>query len=176
MRPYRLLHFSVFLLIAGCGDSARETDPGAAADRATTPADHGHTAARQDGHDLEQGEPVPFLSIMRQLSADLTGFTHALWIEDFRRMNQHSAAIAHHAPIDPADIRRFQEILGEEWAAFEEADHAVHEASEELHHAVTERDLEAILTRLDALQRGCVSCHTAYRERVLSEGSTDPRR
>lgn len=118
---------------------------------------------------------MPFLAIMRQLSVDMAAFTHALWLEDYNQMSERSAAIAHHAPIDPADIQRIQTTVGDEWETFEEADEAVHVASAELNQAVQTRDLDSILSRLDDLQRGCVSCHTDFRDRLLTEGSTVPR-
>lgn len=176
MKNHRLSLVPLFLFVAaGCGDPVPQADSEVATGSAATsteasPTDH--SAADHDhGHGEAQGEPMPMLAIMRQLSVDLAAFTHALWLEDFEQMSERSAAIANHPPIDPADVQRMQSILGAEWEGFEEADHEVHEASEELHHAVETRDLETILTRLDALQRGCVACHTKYRGPLLSEGS-----
>lgn len=185
MRYHRLLFVPLLLFLTGCGDAASEADPGSDAGFAAVPADHDHTAAapanghdhgHEDGHEHGNADPMPMLAIMRQLSVDLTTFMHALLLEDFAQMSESSAAIAHHAPTAPEDVRRIQAILGDEWQGFEEADHVVHEAAEELHHAVETRDFDAILARLDALQRGCVACHTAYRDRLLSEGSAVSRR
>lgn len=119
---------------------------------------------------------MPFLAIMQRLSSNMAQFSHALWLEDYDLMSENAAAIASHPPTDPADTERFRQILGDEYQDFQEADHVVHEASEELHHAVEERDLDMILDRLHDVQRGCVSCHSGFRDRLLSEGSTMPRR
>ena len=178
MRTTRLLFIPVVLLLAAC-DSGSEADPGPE----STAATHGHDTASADAyvhdhsHDAAHGggDPMPFLAIMRQLSAEMAAFTHALWLEDFDRMNESARAITHHAPIDPADVQRIQRTLGDDWEGFEEADHVVHEAAAELHHSIRTRDFDVILTRLDALQRGCVACHTGYRDRLLSEGSAVSR-
>jgi hypothetical protein len=122
----RLLFVPVFMIMAGCGGSAPAADPGSPADPAAASAEHEPGAAQADGHGHGQGEPMPMLAIMRQLSVNMAAFTHALWLEDFPRMSESSAAIAHHAPIDRADVRRMQAILGDEWQGFEEADDEVH--------------------------------------------------
>lgn len=172
MRLQRLLIVPVLLvMINGCGDPAPDRETLSRTDP-VTPADPATPAAVESDHDHADGEPMAFLAIMRQLSVDLNAFTHALWLEDYAQMSERARAIAHHPPTDPADRERFQQILGDEWAGFQEADHVVHEASEELHEAVEEGDLGAILDRLNDLQRGCVSCHTDFRDRLLSEGST----
>lgn len=178
MRLYQLLFIPLFLLISACGDPA----PDPAAEPMAEPEAHDHItdAGQQDDHHHHgrdsDAEPMAFLAIMQRLSADMAGLTHALWIEDYVLMGERAASIAAHPPTDPADTERIREILGDEYAAFEEADHVVHEAAEDLHRAVESRDLDAILLRLDELQRGCVACHSGFRDRLLTEGSTIPRR
>lgn len=168
MRPAIPLIIPFILLFSGCGTPAPEVDPGAVSG--------GETHAHAEGHHHGSGDPMPMIAIMRQLSVDLANLTHALWLEDFDAMRESSAAIAHHPPIAADDVARMQGILGAEWAGFEEADHAVHEGAEELHKAVESGDLDAVLDRLASLQRGCVACHTSWRDRLLSEGSTVKRR
>ena len=187
MRIQRLLFVPVVLLMIGCGDPAPDADPISPPDTGATSEHQDHDAhAQQDAHDHAHehahdhdhgdSEPMPFQTIMRQLSSDMAVLTHALWIEDFPLMSEHAAAIAAHPPTDPADTQRIQEILGDEYEAFEEADHVVHEASDNLRRAVLDRDIDAILIHLDEVQRGCVACHSGFRDRLLTEGSTVPRR
>lgn len=164
------------LLFIGCGDTAPETERATTGDHdlaATTDhdQDHGH----DHGHDHADGEPMSFLVIMQRLGADMTALTHGLWIEDYASMSERAASIASHPPIVAADTERIREILGHEYEAFNQADHDVHVASEALHRAVEARDLDAILGRLADVQRGCVACHSGYRDRLLTEGSTIPR-
>ena len=173
MRLLICMFLAVFLMTAGCGETAPEADPAAVPDTAAATSDHdGHADADHDAHDHGAGDPLPFIAIMQGLSADLAAFSHALWLEDYALMSERSASIASHPPTDPADTERFQQILGDEYEDFYDADHVVHEAAEELHLAVESRDLDAILTRLADVQRGCVACHSAFRDRLLSEGST----
>lgn len=128
---------------------------------------HVHAAEGSAAHD-----ELPLRAIMQQLAVDLAGFTHALLLEDFETMTARSGAIAEHAHIAPDDVRRIEAELGDEMAMFEAADEAVHLTAERLHQAAEARDFNAILTRLDEIHRGCVACHTQFRERLRTDLAT----
>ena len=48
--------------------------------------------------------------------------------------------------------------------AFEAADAAVHEASVRMRDAAEAADMDTFLEQLATVQRGCVGCHSGFRE------------
>lgn len=103
---------------------------------------------------------------MMRLAAEMAGFTHALWREDFEAMTQHATGISAHPNISAEELERIESILGTETEAFEVADEEVHQASVRLHEAAAARDMDAVLEHLTAVQGGCVGCHNRFRERL----------
>jgi cytochrome c556 len=107
---------------------------------------------------------------MQQLATAMAGLGQALWVEDYQAMAGHAERIAGHSHIAPAELLRISTTLGADSAGFTEADEAVHEASVRLRDAVIARDRDAILDRLADVQRGCVACHSRFRERLKTTG------
>ena len=146
------------------GDPARDAASGSAAvgpEKPEHPRDHTDANA----------ESLPLLPIMLRMQADMAGLMHALWVESYADMSTHARAIAAHAQISAEELDRIQSELGSEMAAFEAADEAVHEASLRMQDSAEAEDLEAFLEHLATVQRGCVGCHTSFRERLR----TSPR-
>jgi hypothetical protein len=152
------------LLVGAACDGRSANDTGAAVEAEHPPADH--AAGHAEAH--ATGDALPLRPIMQQLAADLSAFSYALWVEDYDQMTARSAAMADHPHIAPEEIQRIQAELGAEMADFEEADESVHRASVALHKAADARRLDDVLLRLDEVQRGCVSCHTRFRDRLRS--------
>ena len=123
------------------------------------PAGHAHGGV---------GEPRDLLPIMAQLGVDMTLLTHGLMTQDTALIARAADAIAHHPPVSQSDIERIQGALADEWPEFERLDEDVHEASRRLHEAVAGPavDLQDVLSHLHEVQRGCVGCHTVFRERL----------
>ena len=155
------------------GDTAvaAQPDPGTshdahapAGDVADDSAAHAHAGT---------SEPRDLLPIMQKLGSDMAALTHGIMTEDTALVARSAEAIAHHAPIAPSDIDRIHAELGDAMAEFERLDEEVHEASVRLHEAVEGGavDMEAVLSRLNEVQRGCVACHTLFRDRLR----TNPR-
>ena len=147
------------------GDSASPaTTPDAQRDPARRgPADSGDAHA---AHGRADGAGERLLPIMQRLGSNMTALTHALMVEDHATVRQHAAAIAGHAPISAAEIERIHGELGADAAEFERLDVAVHGAAERLHHASEGNDPAAVAAALAEVQRGCVECHTKFRERL----------
>jgi len=159
------LHGCLLLLAltacAGAGDTSDDTAAPAKTDQdavATTDDAHAHAAS--------DGEGLPLLPIMQQLGTDMMVLTQALMTDDHATVATRAGAIAEHAPISQADVARIQSALGEEMHAFEELDIAVHNSSLLLHQAADAHDINAVLTHLSEVQRGCVACHQQFRERL----------
>lgn len=162
-----LLSASLFLLAPACGDTP-PADSGAEDDAVLDATGEAVNTSSIDTSVQEAGgqEELPLVVIMRQLSSDLTAFSNALWLEDYEEMTARAASIADHPGMTVQEVQRIQTELGPEMAAFLEADDAVHQASVRMHEAARDQQLDAILDNLAEVQRGCVACHTQFRERL----------
>ncbi len=144
----------------GDGDSLSRTTPDSMiADTGTA----GHSAT---GHAAPGANGQALLPIMQQLGTDMTALTYALMTDDHATVTRRAAAIANHAPIAAEEIERIHAALGPEMAAFEAVDESVHVASVRLHEAAQARQVDRVVERLGEVQRGCVSCHARFRERL----------
>lgn len=159
---------------AGCGDANQTATPQPAGDASGAPPqttshpEHGHA----DAHHADAEEhALPLRPIMLHMAAEMGGLMQALWLENYRGMAAHASAIAGHAHISGEEVVRIETELGPEMPAFEAADEAVHEASVRLQHAALERDLDAFVEQLAEVQRGCVGCHSRFRERLSTRAS-----
>lgn len=160
-----LLGFLV-LFASGCdrppAENAAEDDAAIETTGEAVDASSADTSRQEAGSQ----EELPLVVIMRQLSSDLAAFSYALWLEDYQEMTARAASIADHPGMTAEEVQRIQTELGPEMADFLEADEAVHQASVRMHEAASEQQLDAILDNLAELQRGCVACHTRFRERL----------
>lgn len=129
----------------------------------------GHDAG---GHAAVDGEGQALLPIMQRLGSEMTALTHALMTDDYQTVTRSAAAIAEHAPISAAELERIHAELGADMARFEAMDESVHVASVRLREAAQGRQLDLVVQRLGEVQRGCVSCHVPFRERLRTNRST----
>jgi hypothetical protein len=149
----------VLLLLGTAGCSEREGSPDREA-QASLPE------AAADQHGAAAAESLPLLPIMLQMAADMSGLMQALWLENYEQMSARAAAVAGHAGIAAEELARIEAELGPEMAAFVAADEAVHQASVRLHEAAEARELDVFVEQLAEVQRGCVDCHSRFRERL----------
>lgn len=154
------------------GDSAAATDadsPAHVAGGATDEHAVGSEAAGGQiagGHAAVDGEGQALLPIMQRLGSEMTALTHALMTDDYETVTQSAATIAEHAPISAAERERIHAELGADMAGFEAVDESVHVASVRLLEAARARQPDLVVERLGEVQRGCVSCHVRFRERL----------
>lgn len=162
MRIHVNLLLALLLAAASCGRAGVEhqADSASAQQASTDHAAAGHAAA--DG-----GEAL--LPIMQRLGGEMTALTYALMTDDYDAVTRSAAAIAEHAPISAEELERIHRVLGPEMATFEAVDESVHVASVRLHDAAKARQLDQVVDRLSEVQRGCVSCHVQFRERLLTK-------
>ena len=165
LRSFVCVLFTVGLLsMAGCEEAAEQAL--ASDDRAHDPGSAGHHAPEHDHHSHADAEGLPLLPIMMQMQGHLSALMQALWLENYADMATHARAVAAHVPISAAELERIKSTLGPEMAAFEAADEVVHDASHGLLAAAEAEDMEAFLGNLATVQRGCVACHSDFRERL----------
>ena len=146
------------LVTRGAAPMAPTTDSASRADTTGGHSPTSHAAAAGDGQAL--------LPIMQKLGSDMTALTYALMTDDHETVARSAAEIAEHAPIAADDLARIQTELGPDMAAFEAVDESVHVASVRLHEAARARQPGLVVERLGEVQRGCVSCHARFRERL----------
>jgi hypothetical protein len=128
-----------------------------------------HAAAGHSATEHAAGEGgMALLPIMQGLGSNMVALTHALMTDDHETVEKHAAEIAEHAPISGEELERIRNVLGSDMARFEAVDESVHVASVRLRDAAQARRPDQVVTRLGEVQRGCVSCHTQFRERLLT--------
>lgn len=170
-RTLTCLLLTVWLLsLAGC-EKAPEPAPPGSSDRARdapseSAAAGNDTPERPRDHTDVNVESLPLLPIMLRMSADMAGLMQALWVESYEDLATHARAIAAHAQISAEELDRIESELGPEMEAFEAADEAVHQASLRMQDAAEAGDIDAFLGHLATVQRGCVGCHSRFRERL----------
>ncbi|HET9066207.1 MAG TPA: hypothetical protein VFN22_10355 [Gemmatimonadales bacterium] len=160
----RLQGCLLLLVVTACAGTS-DTNDDTAAPTNTVPQPVA-TIDDAHAHGAADGEGLPLLPIMQQLGTDMMVLTQALMTEDHATVAIRAGAIAEHAPISAVEVARIQSVLGDEMHAFEELDHAVHNSSLLLHQAADAHDINAVLTHLSEVQRGCVACHQQFRERL----------
>ena len=125
--------------------------------RAGESAAHGHSSS-------DSG--MTLLAIMQRLGGNMASLTHGIMTQDTQAVRQQATAIAEHAPIATTDLARIKETLGGDMPAFEAVDESVHVAAGALSDAARAGEFQTVLSRLNEVQRGCVSCHTQFRDRL----------
>lgn len=172
MRNLTMLLIAVLLSSACVGEREDlQGDGGTPTDRAIdarpgTPGDpaesmHAHGAAAP-------GEGQTLLMIMQKLGADMAALTHGLMLEDTALVARSADEVAGHPNLASEEMERIHTELGTDMAEFERLDAAVHQASAALRDAARAGDMSAVLNRLHEVQRGCVECHTRFRQRLLT--------
>ena len=162
---------------AGCEGPPNRTDQDSAASvtKEDLPAVAGQAPEEHSTRDSSAGHGAPtedgqaLLPIMQKLGSEMTTLTYALMTDDYETVTRSAAAIAEHAPISAEELERIHTELGGDMAAFEAVDESVHVASVRLHEAAQARQRGLIVERLGNVQRGCVSCHTQFRELLRTE-------
>lgn len=168
LRSVRWLGCLFLLTLAGCdtpeggqrAGAPEPTDGVAPSDVATAPeAPHA---------DAAEATPQRLRPIMQQLAADFAGLSQALWMQNLPQVQRHAEAIAEHPHVAPEEMQRIQSILGGEMARFVSYDEQVHDAAVRLAEAAAQGETDEVLSELNEVQRGCVACHSEFRERLLS--------
>lgn len=164
------LSLAVLLLGAGaCERGTNQADDGGDSIASSPGPQAGESAGEHGaaGHAATGGEALR--PIMQRLGGEMTTLTYALMTEDYQTVERSAGAIAQHAPISADELERLHTVLGPDMTRFEAVDESVHVASVRLHDAARERQPGRVIELLGEVQRGCVSCHVQFRERLRTD-------
>jgi len=116
---------------------------------------------------------LPLKEIMQGLEGDLATLAHGLWVEDREVVRQAAGRIADHPRVIPTQMVAIQAALGSSFPSFVAHDQDVHQAALALAEATDSMmSVSELFDGYLRIQRGCLSCHMAFRARV-SEAVTD---
>jgi hypothetical protein len=107
-------------------------------------------------------------AVMDGLRTDMIHLSEGLWTGSFDRVARSAEAVADHPPVSPAERQRVHAALGEDFPTFVAADRHVHDMALRLREAAEREDTVAVLNSLSDLQKGCIACHTSFRERLAA--------
>lgn len=108
----------------------------------------------------------PLRPLMVGLAQDMDRIATGLWHEEYDLIQQGAQNIAEHPKISPSQLATLKQALGTQFQTFVQYDKSVHHTATELVEAAEARDWSSILNLHERLKRGCVTCHTAYRDTV----------
>lgn len=108
----------------------------------------------------------PLHPLMVGLAQDMDRIATGLWYEDYDLIQQGAQGIAQHPKIPPAQIAKIKKALDNQFETFVLYDKRVHSLASKLVEAAEACNWSGVLNTHEQLQRGCMSCHTAFRDRV----------
>jgi cytochrome c556 len=114
---------------------------------------------------LAQEGPT-FKEIMQGLAEDMNRLNAAIFAEDFDAIERSAAAIAHHPRPSPAERGRLMDAVGPDVELFQSIDRSVHGGAEEMADAARVGDMDGVLRYHGKVMQGCVTCHSAFRDRL----------
>lgn len=184
-RPARASSLLILVLSITGGCAPEEPDSGPAEEPESQAAPTGEGQARPGGgagDDPASGDSavrvaLPGLfSIMVGLQGDMARVSRGLWLENFDTIGAGADAVADHPRVPQEEFQRISEILGSDMTRFGAMDQEVHDLAVELSDAAGRGALEEVLAIEAELRQGCVSCHSAFRERLRESLTTQPAR
>ncbi len=113
----------------------------------------------------EQPARPDLKAIMGELGAVHVKLSDALMRGDAEAVARAAEAIAHH-PLPKPLIGEIKAALGDDFARFRAYDRATHVAAEGARALAAEGILDGAADQAGAMARGCVGCHTEFRERL----------
>ena len=106
--------------------------------------------------------------IMARLGMNMAAIGSGLWLENYSLIAEHANAIADHPHASATELKRIKAALGANISQFKAADQKVHETAVRLKEAARQAKMADVLKELSTLQSGCVSCHSAFRVKLLT--------
>lgn len=156
------------LLVLGCGGGSPDGDRSTLSGSDSAPPAEQERAGSGSGAEVSATRvALPGLfSIMVELQGDMARISRGLWIENFDTIAAGADAIANHPRVPQQEFQRISEVLGSDMSRFGGMDREVHDLAVRLAEEARSGELEPVLSTDVELRRGCVACHTAFRDRL----------
>ena len=116
----------------------------------------------------QQVSETDLKSIMQGLRDNAVLVMDAILVDDFNAVAEAAQQIAEHPQIPPEQVALVAAELGSEMAAFKQFDTVVHDLSVTMREAAQDTDRVGVHRAFDDMIAGCLGCHTAYRQRVMT--------
>ena len=112
------------------------------------------------------GAETRLRTIMNELNMNTMKVVDGVMREDFALIEAGATAIAEHEKAPMVERKKIVGYLGERASEFKGIDATLHNDAVAVAEAAGARDMEAVLKGLARIQRGCVACHTGFRQEV----------
>ena len=116
----------------------------------------------------QQESATSLKMIMKGLRNDSVLIMDAMLVDDFATVAEAAARISDHPRIPPEQVSLVAAELGSEMAAFKQFDTLVHDLAVSLRESAEEADRVRVQETFEDMIAGCLGCHAAYRQRVMS--------
>mgnify|MGYP001817257445 CR=1 FL=1 len=116
----------------------------------------------------QQESATSLKTIMQGLRNDTVVIMDAILVDDFTAVAEAALRISDHPQIPPEQVSLVAAELGTEMAAFKQFDTLVHDLSVSLREGAEEGDRVRVQRTFQDIIAGCLGCHSAYRQRVMS--------
>jgi hypothetical protein len=116
----------------------------------------------------QQESTTSLKTIMQGLRNDTVLIMDAMLVDDFTAVAEAAVRISDHPSIPPEQVALVAAELDSEMAAFKQFDTLVHDLSVALREAVEDGDRLRVQKTFQDMIAGCLGCHLAYRQRVMS--------
>ncbi|MFP8489099.1 cytochrome c [Gracilimonas sp. Q87] len=118
-------------------------------------------------HEPKNNDSLDLQTIMRLISADMQIINEGIYTENYELIEQGAAAINEHPPLSDETRSFLKKTLGNRMQAFGQYDKLVHDTADSLKVAAKDGNMESILEKYQIIQKGCVSCHTSFRNEII---------
>jgi cytochrome c556 len=120
------------------------------------------TANPAAAQEQKQAHKLTLRAVMQELQVEFLNMTNALFIDDFRGLEQSAKAIQGH-PMPDDIVTAVKNKLGRNFRGFETFDVQSHTAAGDLAKRAAARDIFGSAKAYGRIAEACVGCHKQYR-------------
>lgn len=106
-------------------------------------------------------------TIMKEMGDRVEKITHGINTGDFELIEKNALLIAEHEKPPMIERMKILSFLKSESSNFKSSDAKVHDEAVKLAEAAKKKDYDAILLSFADVMKGCVNCHSNYRQKIV---------